>query len=175
MPTPSSSATSYASVADLVARVDVRVLQELASNDETPVATGSLASNTKVLTALLGASGEVESACFVGKQYLPIDLAALTGASLAYLKDIVCALALGRLFVMGRPDRKGEPPRSVDDAREVLQQLYRSERVFGLLEQQKAALLSHVVDSPQDVDDRRDPTSVAARFFGTRISRRGVE
>jgi phage gp36-like protein len=170
MPTPSSSSTAYASPADMKTRYDVRVLQELCSDSDTRISIGGLDTNERLLAALADASGLVESACFAGKAYQPTDLAALTGVSLAYLKRLVCDLAMGCLF-LARPDRKGEPPKSTELALERLEQMRRGEMVFGLREQQGAGLLDCHIEPASEVEARKGIVVEMGRFFSRRNNR----
>lgn len=170
MPTASSSSTAYASSSDLSARFDVRTLRQLASDTGTPVEEAALSANTRLSTALLAASGMVEAACTAGKRYAPADLAALTGASAAYLKDIVCDLAMGRLW-MARPAETGELPKCYTEAQKTLKDLRSGFLVFGLVEQQEAGNMEAVREYAADVDERDMVTTQAGRFFGRRANK----
>lgn len=171
MATARSSSTGYADSDDLIARYDVRTIREYASDEDARVTAGSLSTNDRVTAALLGASGEVEAAVTIGGRYIPDDLDDLTGSSLAFLKDLVCALAMGRLF-LSRPDRKGEPPQSVKDAREMLVALSEGAMVFGLVENQDAGKVDVETETAAVVEARNGVVYVASPYFGRRNNRR---
>ena len=168
--TPSSASTAYADVDALKARYDVRTLCQLASDTGVKLQPAQLATNTKVTKALLSASGMVEASCTRSGTYTPADLAALTGASKEFLIDIVCDLAMGRLF-LSRPDRDGEPPQTYELAMKLLDELAAGVKVFGLLEQRDAQILTHTVETPQVVEERAGIVYTARRLFGTRRDR----
>lgn len=94
---------AYATSADLLLRKDQREVSDLVSDNGDPVAESALSADTKLTAALSGASGEVNAALLVGGRYTVAQLEALTGDALAYLKDIVCELAMYRLH-RRRPD-----------------------------------------------------------------------
>jgi phage gp36-like protein len=85
---------SYASVADLVARFDVRVVGDLAADTGERISSTTLTSNANVQAALDDASGEIDSVILVAKRYTSAELSALTGNSLSYLKRITCEIAM---------------------------------------------------------------------------------
>lgn len=174
-PTPSSAPSAYASSADLTARYDARTVCELASDTTTPVTPGALATNAAVAAALSSASGMVEAAVFAGGAYTPDDMAALVDVSnatvgKAYLKKIVCDLAMGLLW-MRRPD-KGQLPPNYVRAEETLEEIRKGVKVFGLLAQQETgAGAEAVVEPASDVERRAGVVWEAGRLFGTRNNR----
>jgi phage gp36-like protein len=104
---------SYATPADLVARVDAQIIGDLITDDDEqtglrdrPPLTDILASSI-VQTALDDASGDVLAALGKGKRYTPDQLTALTGPGLSKLKRIVCDIAISYLFDR-RADAKNE-------------------------------------------------------------------
>jgi phage gp36-like protein len=176
MPTPNSSATSYADVDDLVARYDVRSLCQLASDTGTSVSPTQLLTNTRVLECLLDASGMVEAAVMTGGQ-VSVEalqlLAASDTAGARYLKRLVCNLTLGLLF-LARPDRTGEVPAAYVSAEEDLQKIRSGDLVLSLQEQQEAGgAVKLVPEDAADVEDRRGVTVEAQRYFGRRNNRLG--
>lgn len=170
MPTPSSASTAYASAADMAARYDVRTLGQLCSDTGTPISSGSLSSSERMTAALAGASGMVEAAVTAAGTYAPADLAALTGVSLAYLKDLVCALALGRLF-LARPDREGKAPEACKLAVEELTRLRQGEWSLGLVEQRDAGKISVDEETSADVEARNGIVVECQRLFSRRNNR----
>lgn len=176
MATPASSATAYANFLDISYRYDPRTIGELASDTGVKLLPAQLANSDRLSKALLSASGMVEAACTVGKKYnIDLasginDLAALTGASEEFLKDIVCDLAMGRLF-LARPDRAGEVPKAYEMALAHLEELRLGSLVFGLSAQQAASNLDTHVETAAQVEDRGGIVYTASRLFGTRNNR----
>lgn len=122
---------SYASPADLTARFDENTIKDLASDTGEPVA--DITNDQKVLAALADASGRIDSALTVSRMYTPVDLAALTGNSLALLKRIVCSLAMAYL-IERRPEKYGGEGVSAakKDAEEFIDRLRKGERLFDV-------------------------------------------
>jgi len=128
-----------ATVQDLIDRYDRALLADLARDDGT--AEANLATNARILAALRGASGEVRSAIFQGKRYTLEDLNNLPEDDQAYLKDLVCSLALLRLTA-ARVTTIGEETWRVlrDDVRDKLEQLASGQRIFPTAGAQEAGL-----------------------------------
>jgi phage gp36-like protein len=154
----------------MVARFDVRALQQLTSDTDSPTVSGSLASNDRMLAVLADASGMVEAACSVAGQYLPADLQALTGVSLSFLKRLVCDLAMG-LLILARPGLQMDTPEAYERALETLKELRQGELVFGLIQQQDAGHLDVDVEPRRDVELRNGIVVESARYFGVRNNR----
>jgi len=89
---------AYASITDLITRRDKRTVGELAFDTDEPPTDAELLASTNLSAILEDASGQVEAAMLCGKRYLPADLAALTGNSQAFLKKVVCTIAMADLF-----------------------------------------------------------------------------
>jgi hypothetical protein len=90
----------YTDSADLTSRFDIRSICQLVSDTGVPVQESALSADGKVIAALDDAEGEVAAMLLVGGRYNADDLAALTGTSLAYLKYIICNIAM--LHLLGR-------------------------------------------------------------------------
>ena len=95
---------AYADYDDLIAFTDERTVKDLLS-DEGNYA-GDPRTDAKLTTLFEAASGRVEAACGVSNLYTTAQLAALTGNSLALLKEITCALAMLSI-VRRRPEKWG--------------------------------------------------------------------
>lgn len=120
---------AYASADDLVYRFDERVIKDLLSDHGIPVE--SLDGNPVLETALEDASGRIDGAIQVAKQYTAVDLAGLTGNSLALLKRIVCEIAMS--FLIGRRPEMfgGERWLALQkSSEEYLDRLRKGERLF---------------------------------------------
>lgn len=178
--TPLTSATAYAAPADLFARADIRNVGDWASDDGTRHG-GSpnpnpaiLATDANVLTALLDASGELESACLVGGRYLPVDLAVLLAvnpsAGRNVVLDLVCGLALGKLY-RRRPNVGTPVPAQTLEAQGKLQALAAGERILPFQETADAGRVADSVELVTDVEKRWGATYQAARLFGRRADR----
>lgn len=166
MPTPNSSAASYATVTQLLQYHDQRQIADLVKDNDTRE-TG-VATNAYVLAALKRASGELEMACTMGKRYTPADLNAINGVSREALIGLVCDLAYWHLVKRRHPGATLENVPGALTAYGILGQLRKGELVFGLLEQQEAALMETITRVPNDEEDRRRTVTQAMRFFGHR-------
>jgi phage gp36-like protein len=166
MATIVSSATSYADSDDLVDAHDVNKICHYASDAGVTLTPGDLPTNNIVSKALLRASGEVEMACYRGERYTPTDLAALTGASQAALKGLVCDLAFYHLAKRRIPEP--EKVSGYKEAREMLDALNKGELVFGIQEAAEAGQISTVDVSKRSDGISNRPTEVFSRFFGSR-------
>lgn len=176
----SSSTYSFATPADMMLRYDARTIGDLCSDAGTKLTTSQLTTSTRLLAVLRDASGMVEAAVMVGGQYSKDDLDVLSGniapgilnvTNAAYLlKRLVCDLAMGMLF-LARPDREGQVPKSYEMALEMLEQLRKGERTFGLVSQQDAQKLAVEVEPERDVTNRAGIVVEAGRFFSKRNNR----
>jgi phage gp36-like protein len=167
MPTPVSSGTAYASANDLMAYHDARQIGDWCEDGGAILSPASIATDANVAAALLRASGEVEMACFAGGRYAPSDLQALTGASQAALKGLVCDLAFWHLGKRRVPD-----PSKIagyKEAREMLDALREGKLIFGLQEAADAGVME-VVDIKRNSDgELQRPSDIAQRLFGQRM------
>ena len=170
MPTPVSSATSYCSATDFFKYVDVRMIRDLVRDDGTRANQADAATDPVLTEALLAASGLVESACLVGNKYTPTDLAALTGASQAFLRMTVAWLAAG-LILERRMYADREFPAGVEKANERLQQLREGVRIFGLQSVMDAGNSNTTFMVESDWERLNLATFQADRFFGIRSNR----
>jgi phage gp36-like protein len=142
--------SSYATVADMIDRFDERSLRDLCS--DTGTAETDLTTNTKMLRALMSASGDVDVACQVGQIYTPAKLAALEMPAKAVLIDIVCGLAVAKLATR-RPMRQEVAAvwkQSIDAANEYLDKFRNGQRVFPITENLEASVPS--VEGPSTLD-----------------------
>lgn len=92
---------AYASPADLKLFFDERVLRDLASDTGVQATLGN---DARVEMALDAASGKIDAALFVGGNYTPDELGALTGNSLNLLKYVCSYLAMG-ILIARRPEK----------------------------------------------------------------------
>lgn len=120
---------AYADYDDLIAFSDENTVRDLLSDSGDYE--GDASADAKLLTQLEAGSGAVESACGVSSMYTPDDLAALTGNSLALLKQLVCGLTMVGL-VRRRPEKFGsEYWQAVKaEAEAYLDRLRKGERLF---------------------------------------------
>lgn len=86
------------SAADLTTRYDARSIAALASDTGTPIWTDDIANDMKVLTAIDDAEGNVFGYLMSNGRYTVEQLAALEGSRLAYLKRIICDMAMLHLL-----------------------------------------------------------------------------
>jgi len=167
VPTPISSATSYATAADLINFHDVEKIGDLATDNRVRLTPLQILTDTKVAATLLRASGEVEMSCYRGGRYTPTALAALTGASAAALKGLVCDLAYYHLAKRRVPNPENSP--GYKDAREMLVALTNGDLVFGLQQVADAGVMNMVDTSTNRNGIYNRPTDIARRFFGRRM------
>lgn len=83
---------------DLAERFDERDIQQLVIDDNSDGGVIDVTTNPRVAVALDDAEGEVIAALRRGGRYEAAQLAALTGPDLAYLKRIVCEIAMVHLM-----------------------------------------------------------------------------
>jgi len=84
----------YANANDFLQRYDVRLIGDLVSDDGTRVNPGDLPNHTVVLAVLNDASATVDAAVYVGNRYTPDQLANLSDTAAAFVRRLVCDLAL---------------------------------------------------------------------------------
>lgn len=171
--TNTSHTATFCPVDEFLKRFDVRAIAQLAADDNTPVATGSLASNANVLAALRSASGYFESAALLGEKYTTLDLVALLSTDTnarAMMYDLVAGFAFTRLRER-RPDRN--VPKSIPEERAEnwLEQLVDGKRIFGFQETMDAGVLDSEVEAAATVEQRHLSTTIAQAYFGTRGNR----
>jgi len=175
--TPTGVSTPYATAANLFVWHDSAQVADMLRDGEGPRPTRLAMLDTDsdpgslLHTILLGASGELESACLVGKRYSPADLAALTYSGLNRLRKIVSDLAFWSLCQRRQPG--AADPDKVPGAKQALAELDRlrdGERIFGFTESAQAGLPS--VSEP-DPNQNLAGTVIqdGGRFFGNTRSR----
>jgi phage gp36-like protein len=172
--TVTTSATGYATVADLFNFKDWRQIADWCTDTEIRPTRPALSDPTTPVGAvvaelLLSASGEVESACLVGKRYTPAELASLTGSTKRLLVAVVCAITLYRAAERRNPLTAPKEVPGYQAAKEQLELLRKGEAVFGLSQQMEAGIGPSVTPLVStDGSDERRTVSQARRFFGDR-------
>lgn len=160
-----SSATSYLSAAEFLKRCDKRTVGQLVSDDDNIVSGSSLLTDENLAAALLDASGDVESAATIGGKYLPVDLAALSGAALGKLYRILADVTIAYL-IERRPELVTKDPPSLGRSMVWLEQLAQGTRIFAFSETMAAGRPECDVTTPQEVEQRNLTTFQASRLFG---------
>ena len=130
---------AYADADDLKSFFDERIVADLVSDTGTP--DESWCDNPKLATLLQAASGRVDGACTVANHYLVADLAALTGNSLALLKEITCTLTMAMLIRRRQGRYREEYKEKIEEAETYLERLRKGERVFGIEANQGAGAI----------------------------------
>lgn len=161
-----SSATAYATGANMLTFRDVRRLGQLLSDTGTPIATGSVASNSTLAALLLAASGEVEMAALKGGKYTPADLQGLDGAARAMLQKLVCDLAYYAVECRRAPDLKPEDVSGVYEAKAMLRELRDGETIFPTDAAIDAGLTEAVNLNKNEFTGNGRAVKTASRFFG---------
>ena len=131
---------AYATGQDLVVRYDVLLIGDLCQDSREPLNDHNVTEHPNVLSALLDASGEVDSALLSGGRYRVDQLESIanpanTGNNRFKLVRIVCDIAMSILLT-----RRADP-RHIDQAESLaktsrahLNSLARGENVLGLPE-----------------------------------------
>ncbi|MCP4783364.1 MAG: DUF1320 domain-containing protein [Fuerstiella sp.] len=123
--------SDYTGADDLTARFDTRSIQQLVSDTGTPVLPSDLATDANLAAALDDAEGEVVANLLVGGRYTTTELAALTGTALAYLKYIICSIAMLHLLSR-RPAVNAKLYEQLKELREThLKALQDGHAIFG--------------------------------------------
>jgi phage gp36-like protein len=140
---------AYADPSDMIVRYDEQTVKDLLSDTGEPIV--DLTTNAKLLALLEAASGRLEAALLVARHYTVVELSALTGNSLALLKDIVCDLTMTKLL-RRRPEKFGSDAikAASQEAEEYLDRLRNGERLFDVPAHIDAGLPS--VDGPSTID-----------------------
>lgn len=152
---------------DLIARYDVDVVGDLATDDRNSQDRIEVPTDPNVAVALESASGEVEGALISGGRYSIDDLTGLTGSSLALLKTIVCAVAMRDLLER----RPGSYPELLEKIQAKvdrwLEQLTSGAALFGSLEDTHADAGTPTVDGPSTakMDELNLLPSRMSRYF----------
>ena len=170
--TPISGTSSYASAEAFLLRFDERTVGDLLSVDGANRLTrAQVIASDKLAAWLKEASGELESAIFLGGKYTTVDLAALAGTNAGEMvSGLVCDLAGWRMYDF-RPDRKSEMPERCKEAKERIGRIEAGEQFLAFQESADASRMDHDETSPQEVDDRNGVITEAAAYFGRRLSR----
>lgn len=158
---------TYADGDDLIARFDVEVVGDLATDNRTPLLRQDIPTHANVLVALLDACGDVEAQIKVGGRYTVTHLETLDTNSTALLKRIVCTIAMANLFER-RPGVHVEMAKAVRErADEYVAKLQNGQAIFGITDDE-----SHVEATKPELVG---PTSVeidTRNFLAARMSQR---
>jgi phage gp36-like protein len=157
---------AYASGTDLIARYDVDLVGDLATDLREPVEQSAVPNLPLVTTALEDASGMIDVNLATGGRYKPEDLQSLTGNSVNHLKRITCDIAMG-LLLQRRTDPKYQElaEKVVAGARQNLTALARGENIFGIPAIQNAGTIEYQTISVEAIDNRNVLTSRMNRYF----------
>jgi phage gp36-like protein len=144
--------TAYASVSDLIARRDKRLIGELIKDDDDPPTDAELLASTVLETLLEDASGQVEAAMLSGKRYEPEDLAGLTGHSLSFLKKIICTLVMADLYERRPGIHQEQAKQYMELARLYLEDLRSGKNLFNLSDSRNSNAANPDTTAPTTVD-----------------------
>lgn len=143
---------AYADGDDLVARYDIDVVGDLATDEREPLDRSVVPTHPHVLVALDDASGEIDVALQAGGMYTPAQLLALTGNSQKHLIRITCSVAMALLFERRPGVRMDNREEIAKNARGHLTALRRGENVFGIAAHIDAAVLELSTISSVEID-----------------------
>lgn len=173
--TPQSSSTSYLSAAEFLKRVDVRTVGDLCSDSNTRLTPTQLLTDDNLAAALLDASGELESAVFVGKKYQPADLAVMVATPSAGQAKIYRLLtAIAKVFLVERRVGVNVPEEFLagsERAQAQLRALAEGTEIFSFTEAAEAGVIDLEPVTPAEVLTRFDVVVQTERFFGIRSNR----
>jgi len=117
---------------DLIARYDVEVIGELATDDRTRLLRQDIPDHPAVTTAIKSAMGEVLARIKIGNRYSSADLDDLDEYSEEHFKTVVCVIAMSRLF-RRRPGTHTEMAKAIrEESEDWLKRLASGEEVFTL-------------------------------------------
>jgi len=144
---------SYATPANLLARVDARIVNDLIGDDNIAISPIDLLTHATVQAALDDASGDIDAALLTAQRYSTADLTGLTGNAQKHLIRMCSDIAFAYLL-MRRPSVS---PDMADAYRKLSQEhldkLAKGYNVFDLTSQQTASLPT--IDGPSTVDYSR--------------------
>jgi phage gp36-like protein len=124
---------SYATPADLLARYNLQVIGQLASDTSTALTALQILTDPNVQAALDDAAGVIDGALLRGQRYSVVDLTTLTGNSLALLKRINCDGAFINLWKRKSWDGQEERlDRAMEDFEKMLRKLATGEEIFNV-------------------------------------------
>jgi hypothetical protein len=167
MSTPQSASVPYATPQQFCNLYDFNSLGRMLFDDHKQHPIADVLVSPVLLQALMAASGRVEAVCTVASSYTPADLENLTGNSAQLLAEMVCGLAMLRLWVR-RPDPSVKMPIECQQALADLKELRTGSMIFGIQEHATAGLEKTHSEHPRDVFNRRMVTTQAERLFGPR-------
>ncbi|MFZ9077503.1 MAG: hypothetical protein ACO23H_03145 [Alphaproteobacteria bacterium] len=155
---------AYATGEDLAARYDIDWLGDLATDNREHLARDAVLTHPVVLVALEGASGQVQSALIQGGQYSVADLSSLSGVNKAYLADLVCGLAIARLY-----ERRAEAIPANAEAQQakwgaLIEKLEKGVNIFDLPDQVDATIVDHSGPTAVQLHNRNDLTVRSKQF-----------
>jgi phage gp36-like protein len=157
---------AYATSADLIARYDIDIIGDLASDEREPMERDDVPNHPNVLVKLLDASGEIDVALLSGSRYTPQQLENLTGNSKYKLIRITCDIAMSLLLSRRADERLQDLAENVAKiSRQHLAALQRGENVFGIVEMQGAGTIELATVSSVEVDQRNLLPSRCPNFF----------
>ena len=140
---------TLASVTDLIYRFDVRTLGQLASDDNTQIASGALLTSEPVLAALEDATGLINSALYTAYKYNATDIAGLSDESSGLLKRLCSDIAFVYLAQRRGYTYKEKFP-LLEDSYEILQKLRNGERILDIDDNKDAGNTATVIVTASD-------------------------
>jgi phage gp36-like protein len=164
---------AYATSDDLIARFDATYIADLASDTGEPLPIDQLSGSSKIDVALEDASGQIDAALSVARQYEVADLLLLTGSPLGLLKRLVCQLAM--VFLMERRQENLGSERLQDLKKTVekyLDALRQGDRIFGIDANMDASLPELDGPTTTNYDDMNLMATTRVRNFYPAVGKR---
>lgn len=157
----------YCTADQLFSHVDENDVRDLLSDSGQKIS-GDLSTNPKLVELIKAASGRLEGACFIGDNYTPEELAAMTPNSLALAAEIVAMLVRATLYGR-RPGRYAvEFVRDLrQQAEDYLGQLRDGHRLFdvGTKAHQDAGHVSLEYPTTLQIEDQNLITQRTRNFY----------
>jgi hypothetical protein len=150
----------------------VDIVGDLAQDGREEQPPSTVADLPIVVRTLEEASGQVDMALLAGGRYRTEQLAALTGNSLAFLKRIVCTLAISYLFKRRAAPQYLELAKMYhDEAQDYLKALQMGKNLFNIEENKTASVIEHQHLSAVEIDGLNLMPSRMGNFFPSANSR----
>lgn len=157
------AATVYATGAQMIERYDVRLLGDLVSDDDTRVASGSVAESARLVACLADASAQMDRALMAANRYTKAQLDAIKADGDASLIRLCCDLTLGLLFAARGTGPSDGHRRIIDDANDALDMILAGKHALNLDVARTAGLTS--AQTPTLVDQGNMGRVTVSPFF----------
>jgi hypothetical protein len=151
--------------AELVARYDIRLIGDFATDEGEPLDPAAVPTHPNVIVALEDATGEFEAAVLSGDRYTLAQLDSLAGNTRNHMVRIICSIAMCCLFDR-RPEIESETTKAIRErADKFIKALNNGDNILGIAEIVEAGTIKDVHISAVEVDNRNLLPSRMNRYF----------